>query len=358
MGGSGRHGPLSSSHASYTYVQKVRWSHTISERELREFLPRAKASPDNDTPEISLPADGKRYNAEEEQSNISKLPKRTAVRGQAIKSMIEKGYVSSRTATYNHVRKYEHQHSKFLWPMEHRYYNEMAKSFVAKEMLGLGYKGWFMQPNVMTSAKWKGSIVMKLSPIRFHDNMPCSSRNIQIDICSIIGNSDIVELLQEKNIPKQNSSGREMYDYNGRSIPQQKNSMPAFGHSPSFDKILFDSSGKIVPQHKNIMSLPGPSPSFNKLFQEYHIPPLSYTTINDKDTDGITTKRISKLYFSPTEYPPPRDNAKHHNDITFGNLKNYIEHQAALGNSPVICTGGDKRKREKRFKCAFWNSRK
>ena len=157
------------------------------ERELREFLPRcAKASPDNDTPEISLPADGKRYNAEEEQSNISKLPKRTAVRGQAIKSMIEKGYVSSRTATYNYVRKYEYQHSKFLWPMEHRYYNEMAKSFVAKEMLGLGYKGWFMQPNVMTSAKWKGSIVLKLSPIRFRDNMPCSLRNSQIDICSII----------------------------------------------------------------------------------------------------------------------------------------------------------------------------
>ena len=84
------------------------------ERELREFLSRAKASRDNDTPEISLPADGKRYNAEEEQSNISKLPKRTAVHGHAIKSMIGKGYVSSRTATYNHVRNYdEHQHSKF-----------------------------------------------------------------------------------------------------------------------------------------------------------------------------------------------------------------------------------------------------
>lgn len=68
----------------------------------------------------------------------------------------------------------------------------------------------------------------------------------------------------------------------------------------------------------------------------------------------------ARLYFSPIEFPPPTDNMDEggSND-TFSRLKNYIIVSSGSlengSNSPVVCKGGDRKYRNKVFRCKHYN---
>lgn len=79
-----------------------------------------------------------------------------------------------------------------------------------------------------------------------------------------------------------------------------------------------------------------------------------------KDSQGrVSTNaeehhRITKLYFSPYQYPPPANDIEH--NIVCIHLRNYIQKAAEAGQSPVVCTGDSAR--QKRFRCGHWYRRK
>ena len=52
-----------------------------------------------------------------------------------------------------------------------------------------------MPLHVMLDAKWKGSIILMLIPARFSNEMSCGLGTWPIDVCKLIGNSDIVGIL-------------------------------------------------------------------------------------------------------------------------------------------------------------------
>ena len=66
-------------------------------------------------------------------------------------------------------------------------------------------------------------------------------------------------------------------------------------------------------------------------------------------------ERIAKLYFSSTAYPPPKNKNKCADDTSLGCLKDYIEFQAKLGGSAIVCIVGNSSKKEKQLKHACWN---
>ena len=60
---------------------------------------------------------------------------------------------------------------------------------------------------------------------------------------------------------------------------------------------------------------------------------------------------LIRMYFSPTEFPPPASVADGGKGETYLALKAYIRRQASLANTPVVCTGSSKGKPEKIFRC-------
>ena len=68
------------------------------------------------------------------------------------------------------------------------------------------------------------------------------------------------------------------------------------------------------------------------------------------------SERITKLYFEPAKYPPPKGEWDDPDDIVFGYLKDYIKTAAELCGSPVVCNGGPN-EAEARFQCRHWYRR-
>lgn len=126
------------------------------------------------------------------------------------------------------------------------------------------------------------------------------SRSHYIDICKVIGNSDQVE----QCLPK------------------------------LYDCMQGDSLNAPYNLH------------FTQLCQEKRILPLKWIKLSRDEK----RRRITKLYFPPSKYPPPTsDNTEH--KTMLGHLRNYIEKSAETGQSPVVCSGDNAQ--QKRFRCKY-----
>ena len=124
---------------------------------------------------------------------------------------------------------------------------------------------------------------------------------LPIDICQLLGNSDIVQRIPEE------------------------------ATSEDLDKMWLSTHDS----------------TFGELRKRCNLPRLYWFT----ERFSIWELKIGKLYFSEWEYPPPsKVKSEQGSNIIWNRLKSYIEYMANLGGSPVVCTGGSSNC-EKRFKC-------
>lgn len=161
-----------------------------------------------------------------------------------------------------------------------------------------------------------GRIILDLHPVSFseEDNEKVSAAfdngTLAIDICNLIGNTDL-----------------------GRKL---KPNQPTEIHLMLQDPTRYSELS-----------------SFRQLCRKKNLPPLEHnTSYNLYDL----RKRLSKLYFSPSEYPPPSDIHEAPDSIIFGRLRNYIKSASEIGGSPVVSVGCSNLN-ERRFKCKYWYRR-
>ena len=284
---------------------------------------------------------GETYATQEIVDHIKILPKRSKERAAAISTVIESGNAKiGRTKIYECLNEAERDAA---WVADAE---TIAKSKEPADVMNLGiqYEGSHINAGLHDKdLKWRGSIVLNLRQVRFCDNLSecrreykfVSSKSyveqdvdpslhhivkrvvlgsddegrLPIDICQLLGNSDIVQRIPE---------GATSEDL-----------------------------------HK--MWLSSADPAFDELRKRYNLPRLHWFT----ERFSIQELRIRKLYFSEWEYPPPsKVESEQGNKIIWNRLKSYIEYMANLGGSPVVCAGG-RSKCVKKFKCkASYQKRK
>ena len=176
-------------------------------------------------------------------------------------------------------------------------------------MLGLGYEGDYVRQGIRDKVSWKGSIVLGVSPTStvYYDpgSMLCSCT---IDICSIIGNTDIAAKID-----------------------------PAM-HNDANVNINYSRSKK-----------------WKQLCKKENLPPLKWDKRKIEDSEKMR-ERITKLYFDRRTFPPPKNGLD--DNIVFGHLRNYIELSAKRCGSPVVCNGNGHHSNERRFRCRRWYRRR
>lgn len=283
-----------------------------------------------------LPLNGIVYEDAEALNIIKRFPKGSKHRGKVRKAMIDKGFVSSRTTFCRKVKKMEDKE------FAEESIRVRGLQGVVTSRLGLGYKGEYIQPNIRDFAKWKGSIILPLIPVTFfaeakyyrNSSYGIRGQNDQnIDICALLGNSDIVSPATGSQV--MNESGSQN------------------GHR--YHYFTAQDPGK-YPHSSN----------FATLCRANNIKPLKYDPtqlLKDDARSGCTYQRkqlrVSKLYFSNFKFPPPGSGkgirTQHH--IVLGHLRNLIENAAKIGHSPVVCTG-QSNLNGLRFRCKQWNRRK
>jgi hypothetical protein len=255
-----------------------------------------------------------RYEAEEAVQIIRALPKGTEYRSRAIDIILHRGCVVGRATLYARVMESEERDASAkrarMQPFKPRSVHTTSNVFD----LGWGYFGNYIAPDVRPIVKWIGKIVLQLNPVDFithgeiHEAYRKSGHRLSwgfrpIDICELIGNCDLFE-------PADRSWCETDENYSSE-------------------------------------------PSYQRVCARYGVPPLvAHFDPNDEDN----RERLTKLYFSPKMFPAPRCKEMKKgfpSGISFGRLKEYIEQQADIGGSPVVCTGGSGFG-EKRFKCKYW----
>ena len=255
------------------------------------------------------PSNGRAYDDDEMIGIIKKYPEGSRERGEIRNLMLKKGYVSSRTTFYRRVNKNKDQEA----PPHTARPSDVKLKRDARYYSGLGYEGDFVKWNIRHNVKWKGSIVMSLIPICFEDEgdvLEIMDRGtFDIDICSVIGNSDMVTTVKQNQCKIRTMMLQDPAEYSSLS-------------------------------------------NFAQLCQEKKLLPLKYKQHKLSELG----KRWSKLYFPPWEYPPPSNIHKPPDSIVFGHLRNYVKGAAKLGGSPVVSVGCSNQY-EKRFKCQFWYRR-
>jgi hypothetical protein len=241
---------------------------------------------------LSLPPRGGKCDTEDAVKQILKLPKKSTERGAAIKLICKGGYISlSQAAFYKRIQGAENQKNGTT-PQPKP--NEVAS-------LGLGYEGDFLQWDIRHVVKWKGSIVLSVIPA-CDAEQPTYGPLQTIDICSIIGNSDFAS--------KRAAAAPAPWD-----------------SSPPWD----------------------PTKNWQEMCKKEGLTAVEYD--RRKYENHRLSERITKLYFEPAKYPPPKGEWDDPDYIVFGYLKDYIQNAAELCGSPVVCNGGNY---EARFQCRHW----
>jgi hypothetical protein len=213
--------------------------------------------------------------------------------------------------------------------------------------LGLGYKGDYIRPSIRGVVHWKGSIFLTVIPVSFAKSEDMDSFKDSwdmrypryIDICKVIGNSDIVEPCSSTDFDCIQGAQFSTAPYNSQfeQLCEEKELLPlrwTKSIQPLVDKRAEDllNQGKV------------------KLWQTTRDWQGRYWVL----TDG-KRRRITKLYFPPSTFPPPTtDNTTEHK-VVLGHLRNYIKRSAESGQSPIVCYGGDAH--QTRFRCKHWYKR-
>ena len=165
--------------------------------------------------------------------------------------------------------------------------------------LGLGYIGDYLRHDIRHAVKWKGSFILSVIPA-CDAQQPTYGPLQTIDICSIIGNSDFAS--------------------------KRLKSSP---HTQNWYKMCKKEGLTAV--------------ECDRRKYEFRV-------------NHRLSERITKLYFEPAKYPPPKGEWDDPDDIVFGYLKDYIKTAAELCGSPVVCNGGPN-EAEARFQCRHWYRR-
>jgi len=274
------------------------------------------------------PKKKEKYDIEEIVNHIKLLPKQSTERASAIDAIIRSGNAPvGRSKIYECVKQAEAEDAGDKAATG----NIIAKRGEPKDIMDLGiqYEGCHIDNALLSKGlTWKRSIVLNLSPVRFCErygyglrqyialstrlyakdvkdphakqialkmrNNHCSSAGlVPIDICSLLGNSDMGIRVREG--------------------------------SPR---------GYV-------------NPNYQKLCRKFNLPELHWCLTKS----CIAELRINRLYFSALEFPPPNKlQNERASQIVWDRLKSYIEQNANLGGSPVVCVGGNSAD-EKRFKC-------
>jgi len=253
-----------------------------------------------------LPSNGCTFTDEELFNIIKQYPKRSNERGEMMRKL-EKNDDRSKSTLYQRVSICERERLEELSNILKKY----PKRSTQRE-IGLGYPLEYVQYNIRHTIKRKDHIRMLVIPVSFaeskHMETLDNSHLRYIDVCYLIGNSDVVS----RTNPFEEGNCQDLHE---------------------FHQIYNENTGSILP----VRGL-------------RRLSPLKF----DSDKDNRPEERITKLYFSPTKFPPPNHYIQHKNNC--GHLRNYIKDCAAVDGSPVVCVGGDEH--EKRFRCKAWSRRK
>ena len=252
-----------------------------------------------------------------------RLPiERSKERAAAISAVIESGNAKiGRTKGYECLNEAERDAA---WLADT---DTIAKSTEPADIMNLGiqYEGSHIEACLHDKdLRWRGSIVLNLMQVRFCNNLSECRREyklvgsksyveqdvdhslhhivkrvlgsddkgrLPIDICQLLGNSDIVQRIPEE------------------------------ATSEDLDKMWLSTHDS----------------TFGELRKRCNLPRLYWFT----ERFSIWELKIGKLYFSEWEYPPPsKVKSEQGSKIIWSRLKSYIEYMANLGGSPVVCAGG------------------
>ena len=299
--------------------------------------------PSSEEVTIPEPAHGEAYKDEDVMKILSKYPKGSSERGKVTKLILQGGYVTgccysrqkkrSRSTLYKHVKKFEdkEQMREDVPPLPGDN-GDVASTVRSKSSLGLGYDGYYITDNGLRRhiAKWKGSVILVVTPVTFLEGEKMSavdiSHPLNIDICDLIGNSDIVS-----ELPK---------------VPPNRMTYLPTAQDPSD----YNPSSSFAELCRREKLLP--------LKWDRHIKSQPFQTAGGATSDQIESgfkRRITKLYFPPKSFAPPGNDCP--DKVVLSNLRKYIRHAAKDGGSPVICVG-QSNPNEMRFRCKYWYRRR
>ena len=264
------------------------------------------------------PANGYSYSEREQLDIIKKYPKRSPERGEMMRMMVNNN-TKSRATLYRRLKEYEKKDYDNVLLQLKKLPKKMNLYEALPQLIGLGYEGDYIRPDIRHIVNWRGHICLLLIPISFaaseHMN-DALDKNIQplssvgfyskpyyIDIVSLIGNSDLVcksGLGQSENIQDPNDEEDEHF----KKFCQKK---------------------RVLPLKWKVDTHP-----------PYFLPGL-YRCGLESNMDA----RICKLYFPPSVFPPPSISDTQQSMILCA-LQKYIQEEAAVGHSPVICVGSNK----------------
>jgi len=245
----------------YPKLKRITIGESLS-NELSSTTPRKRRKRNvKSTITIPRPAKGCFYTDEEQWNIIKKYPKGSPERSEAIQLMVQEHYVKSKSTLYRHLKKSEDdERSKMMLQFKpsHITYHKLPS-------LGLGYLGDYIRPSIRGVVNWKGSIFLSVIPVSFVESEDMDSLDMSqlkyIDICEVIGNSDNVEPCHP-----------------GDSSCIQGGHFEST-YNPHFAQLC---------EEKKLLSLQWKE-SFRPLGE----------VVPDK------RRRITKLYFSPSTFPPP-----------------------------------------------------
>jgi hypothetical protein len=152
------------------------------------------------------------------------------------------------------------------------------------------------------------------------------SHPLNVDICDLIGNSDIFSALP----------------FSGLATAQDPNECSH--HSCSFAELC--RREKLPPLKWDL--------DWDSYRRGYVKNPVSYGLMSGY-VDPALKRRIAKLYFPPKKFAPPTNNDP--DRVVLCNLRKCIRQAAADGGSPVICIG-QSNPNEMRFRCKHWYRRR
>ena len=226
---------------------------------------------------------GTTYTTEEIVDHIKILPKRSTERASAINSVIKSGSANiGRTKIYECLSEAE---KDAAWDVDTE---TIEKSKVPTDIMSLGlyYEGCHIDVRLRDKdLRWRGGIVLNLTPIRFCDNKSMSRR-----VCKLVGSKSY---LKQRVDPSLHHIVKEVLSSNVATIIPI-DICQLIGNSDIVERIPEGATSEDVDKMWLV-------PAFRKLCQKYNLPQLHWCTARFR----IQELRIKKLYFSSLDYPPP-----------------------------------------------------
>ena len=275
---------------------------------------------------IPPPLNGKIYQPLEAAELITALTgKRTKVRGQLINLILSKKAVKGRTALYDTIKAYEEGRPfSVVWKER----NKKSSSLQYHNCISVMRSNLPSQPPISNIADQinhgcrTGCIIDRESEYTCH-----------------YGKRDFQHIVKD--------GWRGSIYLNATCVSIQ-----------SINRGLLSQEDLTKPSHINICDALGKCVRVDSDGDTDHDIDWRFDSLRADNVLGVRVRNVlpGRLYFSPIEFPPPTDNMDEGgSNNTFSRLKNYIIVSSGSlengSNSPVVCKGGDRKYRNKVFRC-------